>query len=328
MIFRSVQAFAAVRWALALPVALLLALATVPAALAAEPKVVVTLKPVHALVARVMQGAGTPLLIVDGAASPHTFSLKPSGARAINEADVFFRVSEALEPFTHKVADALPASVRLVSLADAPGVVLLDQRSGDTFDAHGGAHDDHGAEHGGAKDNHIWLDPQNAKAIVAQVAKTLGAVYPENAGKYNANASAVSASLDALSADIAADLAAIKGKPFIVFHDATQYFEKRFGLQAAGSVTVSPDVQPSAKRLTAVRKKIAELGAVCVFAEPGFQPKLIAAVTEGTKARAGTLDPEGMVLSPGPDLYDNLMRTLAKSVSTCLAGPADSAVVK
>jgi zinc transport system substrate-binding protein len=124
--------------------------------------------------------------------------------------------------------------------------------------------------------------------------------------------------LDNLKAELAANLLPVKGKPFIVFHDATQYFEKSFGLTASGSITLSPDVQPSAKRLTAVRKKIAKLGAVCVFAEPGFQPKLVAAVTEGSQARSGLLDAEGLMQPPGSNHYYELMRGLARNIKACL----------
>lgn len=290
----------------------------------AEPKVVVTLKPIHALVAGVMDGVGTPVLIVEGSQSPHTFTLKPSGARAISDAGVFIRVSESLEPFTHKVVDALPASVTLVSLIDAPGLVVRDQRRGDTFEGH--SHDTHDDQHGqerhdegAAKDGHIWLDPVNAKAIVGHVAKVLAQKYPDAAPKFTANAAALTVKIDVLQAEINSELAAVKDKPFIVFHDATQYFERRFGLAASGSVTVSPDVQPSAKRLTAVRKKLEQLGAACVFSEPGFQPKLVAAITEGTKARAGTLDPEGVAIAPGPNAYFELMRGLSHSLKSCLA---------
>lgn len=291
-------------------------------AFAAEARVVVTLKPVHALVSEIMDGVGKPLLIVDGAASPHTFTLKPSAARAISEADVFIRVSESLEPFTHKVADALPASVTLVSLIDAPGLALRDQRRGDTFENHGhekghDGHDDH--QDGAARDSHIWLDPLNAKAIVDHVTKLLSQKYPDAAAKLHANATALNAKIDALTAEITSDLTPVKDKPFIVFHDAIQYFEARFGMSAAGSVTVSPDVQPSAKRLTAVRKKIVQLGAACVFSEPGFQPKLVAAVTEGTAARAGTLDPEGVAIASGPNAYFELMRGLSRSLKACLS---------
>lgn len=298
---------------------------------ASTPKVVVTTKPAHALVAAVMAGVGEPKLLVDGAASPHTFSLKPSGARAINEADVFIRVSEGVEPFTHKIVDTLPKAVTLVTLAETAGVTLLDQRKGGAFEAHAHHHDDHDDhdnhdahadhddddEHAG-KDGHIWLDVANAKAIVDNVSAALSAKYPDHAAAFAANAAATQAKLDALKSEIDGVIAPVRARPFIVFHDATQYFEKGFGLAAAGSITVSPDVQPSGKRLTEVRKKISSLEAACVFAEPGYQPKLLNAVTEGTKAKTGTLDAEGALLAPGPDLYFTLMRGLAHNMADCL----------
>lgn len=307
------------------------ALFSSPVVAAEPPKVVVTIKPIHALVSQVMAGVGTPTLLVDGASSPHTFTLRPSTARAINEADVFIRTSESLEPFTHKIAQALPSRVSVLTLADAPGVTLLDQRHGGTFEPHVHAHpageehadgDDHDAhadhDNDEGKDGHIWLDPQNAKAIVAAVTKTLSARYPEHADQFASNATALDRRLDALNQEIDAELNGAHSKPFIVFHDATQYFENRYGLHAVGSITVSPDVPPSAKRLTEVRQKIVSLGAVCVFSEPDFQPKLVAAVTEATAARSGTIDAEGLMLTPGPNLYFDLMRGLAHNLAQCL----------
>jgi zinc transport system substrate-binding protein len=291
---------------------------------AGQPKVVVTIKPIHALVSEIMAGAGAPVLLVEGAASPHTFTLRPSTARAINDADVFIRTSDALEPFTHKIVQSLPPSVNVVTLADAPGIALLDQRRGGTFEPHVHMHsidEEHMADHDddeGGKDGHIWLDPQNAKAIVAAVAKALSARYPEHAGRFAANAAALNGRLDLLNREIAAELSSARDKPFIVFHDAIQYFENRYGLNAVGSITVSPDIPPSARRLTEVRRKIVSLGAVCVFSEPDFQPKLVSAVTEATEARSGTLDAEGLMLAPGPDLYFDLMHGLTRNLARCL----------
>jgi zinc transport system substrate-binding protein len=300
---------------------LLLLFASGPSPAAETPKVVVTIKPIHALVTEVMEGVGTPTLLVDGAASPHTFSLRPSTARAINEADVFVRISDSLEPFTRKIVQALPSSVTVVTLADAPGITLLDRRQGGTFEPHVDGHP-HGEtdddEDASGKDGHIWLDPQNAKAIVGIVSKALSTRYPEYAGKFSANAVALDRRLDALQHELATELTSARRKPFIVFHDSTQYFENRFGLNAAGSITVSPEVPPSARRLTDVHEKIVSLGAICVFSEPKFQPSLIAAVTEDTKARSGTLDTEGLMLTPGPDLYFTLMRGLAHNLVSCL----------
>ena len=297
---------------------------------AGDLKVVVTIKPIHSLVTAIMEGVGAPALLVEGTASPHTFALKPSGARAIQAADVFIRVGPAVEPFTERIVATLPPTVTLVTLADTTGLTLLDRRTGATFEAHSHGDDHHGGHHHdhddhddeaaeGAKDGHIWLDPGNAARMAGKIAAVLSARDPAHVDAYAANAARLETRLKSLDAEIAAQMAPLKGRPFIVFHDATQYFEARFGLEAIGSVTVSPDVQPSAKRLSALRAKIAGLAAACVFAEPLFNENLLHAVTEGLPAKSGTLDAEGLLLDPGGDLYFTLMRSMAASLSGCLS---------
>jgi zinc transport system substrate-binding protein len=303
--------------------AAVLLVAGLPAgARAGEVDVVVTIKPIHSLVARVMEGVAAPLLLVDGNASPHSFALRPSQVQAVDKSAVLIRVSERLEPFTGKLVRALPEGVELVSLVDAPGLKLLDQRYSGTFEphAHGAVEDDHsGVGDHTLADSHIWLDPDNAKAIGSYVAGVLSVRFPEHAERFKLNAEHLRADLDALSAEIGATTEPLRHKPFVVFHDAYQYFDRRFDLDAVGSITITPDVQPSAKRLIELRQKIRELNAVCVFAEPLFQPRLVAALIEDTPARAGTLDPEGLGLTPGPQLYFTLMRNLVAGLKTCLA---------
>ncbi len=290
---------------------------------AGEPDVVVTIKPIHSLVSNVMEGVGTPLLLVDGKASPHSFSLRPSQVQAVDAAAVLIRVSERLEPFTGKLVRALPERVEVVTLVDAPGVRLLEQRHTGTFEhRHDGEADGHGAEDeadASDADAHIWLDPENAKVISGYVAEVLAQRFPEHAARFKANAERLIGEIDALTSELSATTRPLQGKPFVVFHDAYQYFDRRFDLDAVGSITVSPEVQPSAKRLIELRNKIRELKSLCVFAEPMFQPQLVAALTEGTGARGGTLDPEGLSLEPGPRLYFVLMRNLAGSLKACLA---------
>jgi zinc transport system substrate-binding protein len=295
---------------------------------AAEPKVVVTIKPLHALVAQVMAGVGSPELLVKGAASPHSYALKPSEARALNNADLVFRMSETVEGFMVKVARSLPQRVELVTLQDAPGMKLLALRAGATFEPHAhGKGSEHGHRHakpakGEAVDGHAWLDPDNAKIMTDRIRQVLAAKYPEHAAVFKANAAALEARLDALAAELEGDLAPIADKPYIVFHDAFQYLERRFGLNVVGSISISPDVPPSARRLTELRRKIQSLGAVCVFAEPAFDRRLVDSLMEGTSARTGTLDAEGGSLDPGPDLYFMLMRKLAGALKGCLSAAA------
>ena len=295
----------------------------------AETKVVVTSKPIHALVASVMVGIGTPELLVDGTASPHSYAMKPSDAQKVHSADVFFRVAEELEPFTAKLVAGLPRFVRVVSLIEAPGLKRLPRREGGAFEvhkehghkhAHGHDHDGDADDEHAATDPHVWLDPENAKTMVGHIADVLATLMPQKATTLRANAEAEIGRISAMSDELGRELAPVAGRPFIVYHDAYQYFERRYGLTAAGSVTVSPDLPPSGKRLQELRRKIASSGAVCVFAEPYFSPRVTDVLVEGTNARIGTLDPEGTTLTPGPGLYHTLMRNLARDFKTCLAG--------
>ncbi|MFD1744160.1 zinc ABC transporter substrate-binding protein [Rhizobium helianthi] len=339
----------------------------------AAPEVVVSIKPIHSLVAGVMQGVGEPKLIVQGAASPHTYSMKPSNAQTLEKADIVFWVGINLETFLDKPLDALGKKAKVVSLADSPNVSLLPLRQGGTFETHqheaedGDAHDhagahghaeahkdagahkhnhahqhaeadghkhgDHGHDHDAHNhddhgdhddhnhsrfDMHMWLDPHNAKAMVKEIEATLSASDSANAAAYKKNAEALIARIDQMDTDIATKLAPVKDKPSVVFHDAYQYFERHYGLNVVGSITVSPETAPGAARLSEIQAKLKTLNAGCVFAEPQFQPKLIEVVTAGTKAKSGTLDPEGATLKEGPDLYFQLMQGLSSSMADCL----------
>ncbi|MGO8184598.1 zinc ABC transporter substrate-binding protein [Rhizobium leguminosarum] len=297
------------------------------------PVVVTSIKPIHSLVSAIMQGVGEPELIVDGAASPHTYNLKPSNARALQDAKVIFWVGPGLEAFLEKPLQALGRDASIAALDDAPGLVKLPFREGGAFEPHddGDEHDsasaapEHEHDHAEADhdhdtfDTHLWLDPMNAKAMAAMITTTLVAADPANALTYQGNAKALDDKLDALDTEIKGMVTPVKDKPFIVFHDAYQYFEHRYGIRVAGSITVSPETIPGAERVSEIHRKVGELGATCVFAEPQFEPRLVNVVIEGTRAKSGVLDPEAATLKAGPDLYFNLMRGIANSMKDCLS---------
>ena len=293
----------------------------------ADPKVVASIKPIHSLVAGVMEGTGTPTLIVEGAGSPHTYALKPSQARRLQEADLVFWVGNTLEPFLQKPLESIASKATTVTLMDVDGLNQITFREGDAFDAHGhddhkghDDHDDHDDHAHGAYDPHIWLDPINAKVLVHDIEEALVALDPANAAIYKANADRIMANLDALVAEIDATLDPVKSQGFIVFHDAYQHFEQRFGMSAVGSITVSPEVLPGAERVRELQEKVRGSNASCVFSEPQFEPKLVATITENTDAGTGVLDPLGASLKKGPDLYINLIRGMAASLKGCLGG--------
>jgi zinc transport system substrate-binding protein len=281
------------------------------AAAAREPlRVVASIEPVAALVAGVMAGAGEPMLLVKGGESPHTYSLRPSEARALERADVVFWIGEALETFLQKPLRALSGKARIVALHEADGVELI------AGDGHG---HDHGDAHKHIWDMHMWLDPVNAKAMVSAIAAALGDADPERASVYAANAERLRARLDRLDATLKRDLAPVVGRGFVVFHDAYRYFLRHYRLGPVAAIAVNPARQPGARTIRAIREKIIALGPTCVFIEPQFEPALIHSIVAGTPARTAVLDPLGSDLGPGADAYFTLMRNLGKSLVDCLA---------
>ena len=310
--------------------ALAIALCAQPTLFAsAAPRVVVSIKPLHSLVAGVMKGVGTPYLLMKGVASPHTFSLKPSDARELARARVIFWVGDILSPGLERPLEVLPKKAKALALAEIKGLELRKLREGGLWE---GRDDDHGEEkqagakghHGeeedhGGFDAHIWLDPMNARRWVDAIAHELGAADPQNRKKYEANAKNLKTRLYDLHTELDRILDPVRNAPYIVFHDAYQYLEKRYGLTPIGSVTLSPEKKPGSARLVAIRKKIRGLKSICVFTEPQFQPRLVQTVIRGTAARTGVLDSLGTGIPAGEDAYFTLMRAMAKSLKTCLS---------
>ena len=307
----------------------------------ADVSVVTSIKPVHSLVSSVMQGVGSPTVIIEGAGSPHTYSLKPSQAKQLQDADLVFWMGDELETFLEGPIQNIAKNAKSITLIESHGLKKIKFREGGMFDAHDDHddhghdkhakddHDDHGKDkhakddhddHGhGEFDPHVWLDPINAKAIVHEIEEALVKADPKNAKKYEANADRTAGELDQLVKELRAQLEPVQEKGFIVFHDAYQYFEQRFGVSAIGSITVSPEVMPGAERVSDLRNKIRDLKATCVFSEPQFEPKLATTLVEGTDARTGVLDPLGASMTKGPDLYFQLVREMARSLKECLS---------
>ena len=330
---------------------------------AENPSVVVSIKPIHGIASAIMEGVGKPVLMIDGASSPHAYSLRPSEARSLQEADLVIYVSHSLEGFLKKPLATLSGNAHQLELADIDGLTVRAMREGGAWEAHSHDHeghdhedheDEHHDEHGhdehghdehahaeehdhdhdhdhahegeedhhhdeGGIDAHLWLDPANGASIAKAIATELGEIDPDHAGTYQDNLKKFLASLDALGNDLNTQLAPVREKPFVVFHDAYQYLEAGFGLNAVGSITVSPEQKPGAKRLHEIEDKIRDSNAVCVFAEPQFRPAIVEAVVADTGAHIGTLDPLGADLPAGPDAYQNILRQNVGALVDCLS---------
>ncbi|MBB6261481.1 zinc transport system substrate-binding protein [Paenochrobactrum gallinarii] len=316
------------------------ALAIQPSYALTDTDVVVSIKPLHSLVSAVMKDVAEPQLIVKGAGSGHTYSLKPSDAKMLENAKLIFWTGPSMEMFLSKPLETLGTKAQQIMLGEVSGLTTYGFREGGAFEGHDhgdGEHDhgnnnssihehehehghghghDHSHEHG--HDAHIWLDPSNGETMVEEIANVLSEADPANAKTYHANADSYKERIAKLDKELKDELAPVKAKPFVVFHDAYQYFEKRYGLNTVGSITVSPENAPGAARIKEIHDKIVSLNAVCVFSEPQFESRLLQTVIDGTSAKTGILDPLGAELKDGPDLYLNLLRDLAVSLNKCL----------
>lgn len=305
---------------------------------AAEPAVVATIKPLHSLVSAVMQGVGTPTLLIPGTTSPHSFSLKPSDARTLENAAVVFWIGPDLETALEHPLETLAAKATVETMMSAPGITQRDFADGHDHDhGHDAEHKDHdhkdhdhkepgkkeskehGHDHHGAHDPHIWLDPENARAMVAAIAGTLSQAMPEHAAAFAANADSISAEIGRLGEDVTATLEPVWFKPFLTFHDSLGHFEARYGLAKGEAIMVNPEIKPGAKRIAELREEIEEEGFVCVFIEPQFDPSIAEVIVEGSDAKIATLDPLGSALEEGPGMYPALIRGIAQTLHDCMA---------
>ena len=295
-----------------------------------------------------MDGVGEPDLIIDGVASPHNFQIKPSHAKMLQKADLVIWVGEDLESFLPSALKSIPKNAVVFELLDQSGLKKLKFREKNIFEGHDDHdehghdehakkeddhddhddeehakkeddHDDHGHdEHGhahGEYDPHIWLDPSNAKVIVKKITNQLSKIDKDNSSVYKANSKKLLKDLDGLIKEVKNEIN--KDASFVVFHDAYQYFEKRFGINVIGALTVNPDVMPGAEQLSEIREVIEHEKAKCIFSEPQFNPNIINSIASDTGVKTGVLDPLGANINKGKGMYFQLIKDMSSSLKDC-----------
>ena len=283
----------------------------------AEVKVVTSIKPIHSLVSYIMDGVGKPDVIVDGYNSPHGFSLKPSHAKMLENADLVIWVGEDLEAFLEKPLQTIAKKAKNIELMDLKGIKKLEFREKNIFEEHDDHKEKDGHEgHGhGEHDPHVWLDPINAKVIIKEITNQLVQLDSKNSSIYKSNSKKALTDIDKLVKDIKKELN--KDLRFVVFHDAYQYFENRFDIQVLGALTVNTDVMPGAEQLSEIREVIEHEKVNCLFSEPQFNPAIIKSIVKDTNVKTGILDPLGAELDKGKNLYFNLLKNMSSSFKGC-----------
>ena len=306
--------------------------------------IITTIQPITSLVSAVIGNTGKTISLIPTEISPHEYKLKPSDIKKLQNGNIIFYVSDHLETSITKVFENLPKNIKSINLMEDAGIKHLAIRDNEAWEGHdhhhghgdhhdhdkkAKEHDDHEHEKHAKKHNddenhekeddvHIWLSPDNAVKIIKKVNKELSLYFPENAKTYNKNTNQMIKKINELEVELKNELSGIKDKPYIVFHDAYQYFETSFDLNAVGSIALDGDIASSPKQISFIKDKIVKFKASCVFQEPQFDSKLVKIVAEGTNAQIGTLDPLGLNIKSGENFYLQLLKNMAKSLKDCL----------
>lgn len=291
----------------------------------AQVQILTSIKPLQLIAAAIQDGQGEPQALLPPGASPHYFVLRPSDAKRLDQADLFYWIGPDLENFLPRlVKQRSQPSVAVQTLAE------LQLQYFGAAQAH--AEEEHQHEHGhthelvehdhhhqpGTVDAHLWLLPHNAKVIAQRMSADLSQLDPNNAKQYAANLHAFNQRLDRLDQQLQAQLQPLRSKSFFVFHEAFNYFEQAYGLKHAGVFAVSGELQPGAKHVNQMRQRLQHAGPSCVFSEPPLQPRLAHTLADGLPVILAELDALGSNIEVNAVGYEQLLQHLAEQFSTCL----------
>lgn len=288
----------------------------------AAPIVLASTKPLHSIAASVTEGVSAPLLLIDGVSSPHLFQLKPSHIKAISGSDIVLWAGRGVERFIPSMIDNFAPHAASVELALIPGMTHHQSRAtaqGFRFDQDQDAPGASVRPSSETLDYHLWFDPENAKRLADTLADELGSIDPPNVDRYRANADSFKHKLEDTLAEIALVMESIKGRPYLIYHDSLQYFEKAFGMGEAIVVTSQPQVQAGAKRIKQLHQQVASLTPGCLLAEVQFQSSALDVLIDELELRRVSIDPVASSFESGAALYTDWLRQTASDIATCLS---------
>ena len=281
-------------------------------------RVVVSIPPLHSLVAAVMAGVEEPLLLYRGSVSPHQELLRPSAVRSLSGARLLFWMGSEVETGLAKWLTASAPGLRSIELAEVPELIRLPTRFAGLWSSADQV-PDYAHNHAEERiDPHLWLDPRNAQRWLPLITRELSKLLPDHAARLQRNSARVAEQLAVLDRELEQRLATVGDRPYLVFHDAYQYFEARYALRSLGAVSIGSARLPGARRLREIQQLINAVQVVCLFTEPQFESRLLRSIVAGTAVRSGTLDPLGSSLEAGPKLYYQLLQQLGAELVRCL----------
>ncbi len=297
--------------------------------------VTVSIPPLAGIIAPLLGDKDSVHVLLKQGVSPHGFQLRPSHLRTLHNSDLVISVGGGLDAWIEKPVQSMnKPHITMISL---PQIHLLPVRTGGLWEkvSHDSSHGhDHAYTHeqqkrGGEKkfpppDNHIWLSVDNAVVLIKAVSQQLQQLAPNQSQAIAQRTQQWLAQIKQTNAQVNALLAPVASVPYLVLHDAFQYFEKQYHLNGVGTIRLNPELPPSLKRIQQLRERIQAGKVSCIFKEPQFSAKRLQAVTSGLSLKIGTLDPmlatheQSKVTFRNP-LYTDLLLYTAKAFLHCLS---------
>ncbi|BFU46360.1 metal ABC transporter substrate-binding protein [Krasilnikovia sp. MM14-A1004] len=263
-------------------------------------RVVTAFYPLQFLAQRIADAPAVGNLTKPGA-EPHDVELNPRQVATIADADLV----AYLKGFQPAVDQAVALEARGRAFDAATAVPLLPLAGADPEPGGGDS-----ARLSGGMDPHVWLDPQRFATIADQLAARLGQADPAHAADYTARAATVHRDLDALDHEYAAGLATCARREIVTGHSAFGYLAQRYGLTQVGITGVTPEGEPSPRRLADVAAEAERTGTTTIFFETLVSPKVAETVAREVGARTAVLDPLEGLTEPGEDYFSVMRRNL------------------
>ena len=275
-------------------------------------KLSTTIKPIHSLVSAISGELADTQQIIQGNASPHHYHLKPSDLRKLHSADLLFRIDPKLESFLQKSLRSIDEQ-KVITLSTSTGLTMLP-----ALESHG--HDEHDVSDDEAEelDYHLWLNPDNAIAMASSIRNALSKAAPKHAEQFAKNTEQLINAIRKKDQQIKEQLDEVKDTPFLVMHDAWQYFTKYYELKQLGSISAQERLKPSAKSISNARRVITESKVSCLLTEPNIKAKTLAILTEDLSIKVTEIDPLGREIPQSDSAYPQLLQYIADKLLNCL----------
>jgi protein SCO1/2 len=283
-----------------LPVWLMLVFAAHVAA--AAPQVLVSSKPVHSLVAGLIEGVGEAALLIDGTEDPRVYRPDAADRERIRNADLLIWVGPELEPGLAAALAQAPPPGRVAEVLGNDELKILPARADADL-----------------RDPFFWLDSRNMLILLDALGRLLSDLDPQHAAHFERNRRRLQSAIAGIDRTLEFGYRDVSGVPVVTYHDTHRYFAQAYAMNLVGTVAdpLGVDGQDTA-RLLKLRSLIADAGVACLFTERAFAEPHLALVLAGTNVNPVELDSLGSDLAPGADLYVELMRRNFERIAQCV----------